>query len=177
MRRSFSTNRQSRRSFLRTTALAGTSLVVAQFGWPRTLRAQGGSYNSYIIQSSDDAAMNNNDETSTVQTFLKIYNKNVTLVGFRFQNVTIPQGTTILSATLTVQLIEAATSSGTFIQIIGALPTSGDTSTFSGAELPGYPTTWSTGVNTGWEVPTTTGTYAISKRTTPPTRGGTPCIR
>ncbi len=158
MSKHFSTNRSTRRSFLRTTVIGGTGFVVAQFAWPKTLLA--GTYSGQIGQISDNAQ---ETDLGAVQmpNQLDISSIDNDFVGLRFTNINIAQGTTILSAVLTVDLTNAAGDANEEVQIHGELPTSGNSVTFTSTsdDISKCPRTTK---YTAWNVPTTTGSYNIS---------------
>jgi hypothetical protein len=129
MSKHFSPNRSTRRSFLRTTVIAGTGIVVAQFARPKQLLA-GGSYGTSIAVSSDDAEEDRLNSVKLATPTLSLQDKVAVWVGLRFQNVDIPLGSTITSATLTLNLVTTSVAQNTAF-IYGELPTSGNSLTFS----------------------------------------------
>ena len=81
-----------------------------------------GMYSGQVSQSSDDAEqLNSSDDVDLTDTTLHLKDKWSDYVGVRFQNVTVPAGATITSATLTWELVVAPISASNSIQIYGEL--------------------------------------------------------
>jgi hypothetical protein len=162
MSKPFSTNRSTRRRFLRTTVIGATGLALVEFGMPR--KAWAGTYSSQISQSSDDATETPLGSMHLSFSTLNFKDTQSAWVGLRFQNVTVPTGSTIASATLTWDLAVAPRAATQEVQIHGELPGSGSNGnsvTFA-ATANNISTRKRTTSYTAWNIPTMTGTYNIS---------------
>ncbi len=110
----FSVRGTSRRSFLRTGLLGGAGLLIAQSVKPRELRAST-TLNLQVSMSSDDAFENLSGITNTTATNFSVLGDGFKC-GFRFQNVTIHQGTTIISATFSCYVLSTSSPTGCKVQ-------------------------------------------------------------
>jgi hypothetical protein len=163
MSKHFSTNRSTRRSFLRTTVIGATGLALVEFGAPK--KAWAGTYNGQVSQSHDNAQATSLGLTEYPNQ-LSFYQKHILVVGLRFQTVNIPKSTTILSATVTWDLVVAASKTGQSVQIFGEKPVNGNSASFDPAEdISQRPVT---NADTVWPVPMTTGVYNITTDGTHP---------
>ncbi len=121
MRRSFVADRSNRRDFLRVSVASIAGIALVEFVAPKEVRASG-MYSGQVSQSSDDAEqLNSSDDVDLTDTTLHLKDKWSDYVGVRFQNVTVPAGATITSATLTWELVVAPISASNSIQIYGEL--------------------------------------------------------
>jgi hypothetical protein len=107
MKKNLSFARSNRRDFLRMGLVGGTGLVVAQFAAPKELRAQSTQWSGQVSESSDDAT-----EASSGTVFLTGTSINLCASsqksGFRFQNVTVPNGATITAASISFYVTASA---------------------------------------------------------------------
>ncbi len=117
-------------------------------------------YSGQVSQSSDDAEeLNPTGNVVLTDTTIKLKDKQNDYVGFRFENVTVPAGSTIASATLTWDLVTAPVGLGNSVAIHGEL--AANSATFQAAyrniSNRTITTDWTT-----WVVPNSTGTYDIT---------------
>lgn len=98
MPKTFPAQRIGRRNFLRTGIIGATALAISQIARPSRLAAVTYLYDAQVDQATDDAS-------EAYYGLVSLYTGTIDLAGggglrgFRFQNVNIPQGTTIHSAT------------------------------------------------------------------------------
>lgn len=105
------------------------------------------SFNGQVSQSSDDAAQTGSTVT-TADTDDTFGQANATYLGFRFQNVQIPQGATIAAATISLYILSAKNSTAGNGSLDCQLATNAatfftDSNDISSRALTGNATTWS----------------------------------
>jgi hypothetical protein len=113
MPKTFSFGRSDRRAFLRTGIIGSTGLVVAQFLVPKELRAST-TLTYQVSQSSDDAQ-------EGLEGGINLTSGSVTLIssdvhcGFRFQDVAVAQATTLISASISFDILTYTAPTGPLI--------------------------------------------------------------
>jgi hypothetical protein len=99
MTKNFALERTSRRGFLKAGVIGGAGLTVAQFVRPKELRANTLVYAGQVSQSTDDAHEDGMLGIVTTSTTSMNFIRGG-YCGFRFQNVTVAQGASIIAAYL-----------------------------------------------------------------------------